>query len=71
MYSLVHLQSKIVLIHWRSYDIGSSCVASYVGGVSDMLRQNEEGFIYQADAPYMMAYYICEILEMKNWLEIF
>jgi glycosyltransferase involved in cell wall biosynthesis len=41
--------------------LGVPCVASYVGGVSDMLRQNEEGFIYQADAPYMMAYYICEI----------
>lgn len=46
--------------------LGVPCVASNVGGVSDMLRHNEEGFVYQADAPYMLAYYICKIFEDKN-----
>lgn len=41
--------------------LGVPCVASDVGGVSDMLKHEKEGFIYQADAPYMLAYYVCEI----------
>lgn len=41
--------------------LGVPCVASDVGGVSDMLKHKEEGFIYQADAPYMLAHYVCEI----------
>ena len=41
--------------------VGTPCVASYVGGVPDMLRDKEEGFLYQHDAPYMLAYYVCEI----------
>jgi len=41
--------------------LGVPCVASNVGGVSDMLIHKKEGFVYQTDAPYMLAYYICEI----------
>lgn len=41
--------------------LGVPCVAAYVGGVFDMLKHNEEGFAYQSDAPYMLAYYVCEI----------
>jgi len=41
--------------------LGVPCVASYVGGIPDMLNHGEEGFIYQTDAPYMLAHYICEI----------
>jgi glycosyltransferase involved in cell wall biosynthesis len=41
--------------------LGVPCVASDVGGVPDMLKHKEEGFIYQADAPYMLACFICEI----------
>ena len=43
--------------------LGIPCVASDVGGVSDMLKHKEEGFVYQADASYMLAHYICEIFE--------
>jgi hypothetical protein len=32
-----------------------------VGGVSDMLLHKEEGFVYPSDAPYMLAYYVCEL----------
>jgi glycosyltransferase involved in cell wall biosynthesis len=41
--------------------LGVPCVASDVGGGSDMLKHREEGFVYQMDAPYMLAYYVCEI----------
>jgi len=46
--------------------LGVPCVASDVGGVSDMLKHKEEGYVYQADAPYMLAYYICEIFNNKE-----
>ncbi|MEH7125610.1 glycosyltransferase family 4 protein [Bacillus sp. JJ1773] len=46
--------------------LGVPCVASDVGGVSDMLKHKEEGFVYQSDAPYMLAYYVCEIFENKE-----
>jgi glycosyltransferase involved in cell wall biosynthesis len=46
--------------------LGVPCVASYVGGIPDLLRDKEEGFLYQADAPYLLAYYICEIFENEN-----
>jgi len=41
--------------------LGVPCVASSVGGVTDLLKDKEEGFVYQTDAPYMLAYYVCEI----------
>ena len=46
--------------------LGVPCVSSNVGGVSDMLTHNQEGFLYQADAPYMLAYYICKIFENEE-----
>lgn len=41
--------------------LGVPCVASDVGGVTDLLTHKEEGFVYQADAPYMLAHYVCEV----------
>lgn len=38
--------------------LGMPIVSSNVGGVSDMLTHNQEGYLYQADAPYLLAYYI-------------
>ena len=38
--------------------LGLPTVASDVGGVKNMLTHGEEGFVYQADAPYMLAYYV-------------
>ncbi len=46
--------------------LGVPSVASYVGGIPDMLKDKEEGFLYQHDAPYMLAHYICEIFENKD-----
>lgn len=38
--------------------LGMPIVSSNVGGVSDMLVHGKEGYLYQADAPYLLAYYI-------------
>ncbi|MEO4053436.1 glycosyltransferase family 4 protein [Solibacillus sp. CAU 1738] len=38
--------------------LGVPCISSDVGGVKDMLEHNKEGFIYQGDAPYMLAYFV-------------
>lgn len=46
--------------------LGVPSVASYVGGIPDMLKDEEEGFLYQHDAPYMLAHSICEIFERKD-----
>ncbi|MDA1586593.1 glycosyltransferase family 4 protein [Bacillus cereus group sp. TH230-1LC] len=46
--------------------LGLPCIASDVGGVSDLLVHGQEGFIYQTDAPYMLAYYINEIFSRKE-----
>ena len=41
--------------------LGVPTVSSDVGGVKNMLTHHMDGFIYQYDAPYMLAYYVCEI----------
>ncbi len=41
--------------------LGVPCIASYVGGVMDRIQHDLDGFLYQTDAPYMLAYYVCEI----------
>lgn len=41
--------------------LGIPTISSDVGGVKNLLEHNKEGFIYQADAPYMAAYYIKQI----------
>lgn len=41
--------------------LGVPSVASNVGGVTDLLKHQEEGFVYPSDAPYMLAHYICEV----------
>ena len=41
--------------------LGVPCIASYVGGIPDLLEHGKEGFLYQGDAPYMLAHYICEL----------
>lgn len=46
--------------------LGLPCVASNVGGISDLLRHEKDGYVYQADAPYMLAYYICTIFENEK-----
>lgn len=37
---------------------GCPAVSSCVGGVPDMLEHGQEGVLYQASAPYMLAWYV-------------
>lgn len=46
--------------------LGMPCIASFVGGVGSMLQHKEEGYLYQADAPYMLAGYIKEIFSKEE-----
>ncbi|MDQ0155369.1 glycosyltransferase family 4 protein [Robertmurraya andreesenii] len=41
--------------------LGVPSVSADVGGISDLLIHKEEGYVYQGDAPYMLAHFICEI----------
>ena len=43
--------------------LGVPVVCSYVGGMFGRINHEEDGFLYQHDAPYMMASYICRIFE--------
>ena len=49
--------------------LGVPCVASDVGGVSTMMRHGQEGFIYQATAPYMLAYYMDRVFSMEEQVQ--
>lgn len=46
--------------------LGVPSIASYVGGVVDRIEHKVDGFTYQHDAPYMLAYYVCEIFENED-----
>lgn len=51
--------------------LGVPSVASDVGGVTDMIEHKKEGFVYPADAPYMLAHYVCEIFKNKEQANTF
>lgn len=43
--------------------LGMPVVSSDVGGVKNMLNHGQEGYVYQMDAPYMLAFYVMKIFE--------
>ncbi len=45
------------------------CVCSDVGGISEMIRHNEEGFVYQANDFVMLAHYIKKTFLLKEEVE--
>jgi len=47
----------------ESMMLGVPSIASYVGGVPDLMKDKEEGFLYQHNAPYMLANFICELFD--------
>lgn len=50
--------------------IGTPVIASYVGGTNCLLTHNAEGFLYQADADYMLAHYILKVFsDSKRTIE--
>lgn len=46
--------------------LGVPTVSSDVGGVKNMLTHREDGFIYPADEPYMIEYYVSKIFENSD-----
>ncbi|MDD6157410.1 MAG: glycosyltransferase [Lachnospiraceae bacterium] len=44
--------------------LGTPTVVSDVGGVKNMIAHETEGYVYQHDAPYMLAYYVEKFFEM-------
>lgn len=46
--------------------LGVPTVSSNVGGVSSILTHSVDGFLYQWDAPYMLASYICKLFSDKE-----
>lgn len=46
--------------------LGMPVISSNVGGVADLLKHGEEGFLYQADAPYLLAYYLSIFFENEE-----
>ena len=49
--------------------LGVPCVAANVGGVTNLMTHNEEGYVYQSTAPYMLSFYICRVFEMGKQAE--
>lgn len=49
--------------------LGTPCVASDVGGVSNLMTHGSEGFVYQSTAPYMLAHYIRKVFAMGEKAE--
>lgn len=45
--------------------LGMPVVASYVGGVPDFVEHGVDGYLYQADAPYMLAHYLGRVF--SDW----
>jgi glycosyltransferase involved in cell wall biosynthesis len=43
--------------------LGVPCVASYVGGVPDMVKNEETGLLYRFDEAEMLAKAVCRIFE--------
>ena len=46
--------------------VGMPCVASYVGGTSDMIKDKEEGLLYPFTSSEMLAKYIIDIFNDEN-----
>jgi len=46
--------------------LGVPIVSSFVGGCTSLIEHGVNGLLYQADAPYMLAYYICRIFDDKD-----
>lgn len=46
--------------------LGTPVVVSDVGGVKNMITHEKEGFVFQHDAPYMIAYYVQKYFKMQG-----
>ncbi len=46
--------------------IGTPSIASYVGGISNRITHNINGFLYPHNEPDLLAYYVCQVFENKE-----
>ena len=46
--------------------LGVPVISSDVGGIKSLMSHGGEGYLYQADAPYMLAHYVKEVFRMEN-----
>lgn len=46
--------------------IGTPVVASFVGGTHNLVEHDKTGFLYDVNAPYMLAYYVKQIFGDKD-----
>ncbi len=49
--------------------LGVPVITSLTGGIENLLTHGKEGYIYQADAPYMLAFYLKELFDNKALAE--
>lgn len=49
--------------------LGVPCISSDVGGVKNMLKDKEEGYLYPYDEFYMLSYYIDSVFEQREKIE--
>ena len=43
--------------------LGVPCIASFVGGVQDTIRNRIDGLFYPFDEPYMLSFFVCKVFE--------
>lgn len=51
--------------------LGVPIVAADVGGVADMLRHGQEGFLYPSSAPYMLRHRVAQFFDMAEGAEAY
>ena len=49
--------------------IGTPCIASYTGGIMDMITDNETGFLYRYEEIALLAQRVCELFENSKLCE--
>lgn len=50
--------------------LGMPCVTSDVGGVSDLIVHNKEGYVYPADSADLLSFYIMKVFSQKEKAEM-
>ena len=45
--------------------LGVPCIASYVGGIPDMIPNKDCGLLYRSSNPIMLAYFVCNVFASK------
>lgn len=50
--------------------LGVPCISANVGGVSDLIKSDIEGYCYASDASYMLAYYILKVFDENENIEV-